>query len=60
MLHKCVFTSVLFAVTTVTSLQGQESMETHKQMHMVEYLGVRPSSTFSEAVRVGNTLYLSG
>ena len=60
MLHKCVFTSVLFAVTTVTSLQGQESMETHKQMHMVEYLGVRPSSPFSEAVRVGNTLYLSG
>lgn len=60
MIHKSVFAAALLAVTLTRPLVGQENTETHKQMHMVEYLGVRPSSPFSEAVRVGNTLYLSG
>ncbi|MDH3735045.1 MAG: Rid family detoxifying hydrolase [Gemmatimonadota bacterium] len=30
------------------------------QMHSVEYLGENPGLPFSEAVRVGNMLYLSG
>ena len=60
MLHKYTFAAALLTGAITHPLAGQENMETHKQMHMVEYLGVRPNSPFSEAVRVGNTLYLSG
>ena len=41
-------------------LAAQEHAEMAEMMHSVEYLGGRPNSPFSEAVRVGNVLYLSG
>ena len=56
MIHKPVFTAVLLAGALAHPLAGQEN----KQIRMVEHLGVRPNSPFSEAVRVGNTIYLSG
>ena len=43
-----------------TPLAAQEHAEMAEMMHSVEYLGGRPTSPFSEAVRVGNVLYLSG
>lgn len=43
-----------------TPLAAQEHAEMAEMMHSVEYLGGRPGSPFSEAVRVGNVLYLSG
>jgi len=43
-----------------TPLAAQEHAEMAEMMHSVEYLGGRPNSPFSEAVRVGNVLYLSG
>ncbi len=43
-----------------TPLAVQEHAEMAEMMHSVEYLGGRPNSPFSEAVRVGNVLYLSG
>ncbi|WP_419161157.1 RidA family protein [Candidatus Palauibacter sp.] len=39
---------------------AQEHDQMAETMHSVEYLGGRPNSPFSEAVRVGNVLYLSG
>ena len=41
-------------------LAAQEHEPMHDRMHSIEYLGGRPNSPFSEAVRVGNILYLSG
>ena len=53
--------SVAGAVTTGrTPLAAQEHAEMAEMMHSVEYLGGRPNAPFSEAVRVGNVLYLSG
>ncbi|WP_419860581.1 RidA family protein [Candidatus Palauibacter sp.] len=43
-----------------TQATAQEHAEMSAMMHSVEYLGGRPNSPFSEAVRVGNVLYLSG
>ena len=48
--------SLAFAVAMPLSAQEQGSM--HQQMHSVEYLG--EGGLLTEAVRVGNTLYLSG
>ena len=48
------------AVALPTPLAAQEHDEMAEMMHSVEYLGGRPNSPFSEAVRVGNVLYLSG
>ena len=48
------------ALTPATPLAAQEHAEMAEMMHSVEYLGGRPNSPFSEAVRVGNVLYLSG
>ena len=48
------------ALTPATPLAAQEHAEMAEMMHSVEYLGGRPGSPFSEAVRVGNVLYLSG
>lgn len=48
------------ALTPATPLAAQEHAEMAEMMHSVEYLGGRPDSPFSEAVRVGNVLYLSG
>lgn len=39
---------------------AQEHNQMAEMMHSVEYLGGRPNSPFSEAVRVGNVLYLAG
>ncbi|MCY3699758.1 MAG: RidA family protein [Gemmatimonadetes bacterium] len=48
------------ALMPATPLAAQEHAEMAEMMHSVEYLGGRPNSPFSEAVRVGNVLYLSG
>ncbi|WP_419856763.1 RidA family protein [Candidatus Palauibacter irciniicola] len=48
------------ALVPSTPLAAQEHAEMAEMMHSVEYLGGRPNSPFSEAVRVGNVLYLSG
>jgi len=40
--------------------QGQRMQEMRQQMMSVEYLGENPAYPFSEAVRVGRMLYLSG
>ena len=48
------------AVALPTPLAAQEHEAMAEMMHSVEYLGGRPNSPFSEAVRVGNVLYLSG
>lgn len=48
------------ALTPTTPLAAQEHAEMAEMMHSVEYLGGRPDSPFSQAVRVGNVLYLSG
>ena len=48
------------ALVPSTPLAAQEHAEMSEMMHSVEYLGGRPNSPFSEAVRVGNVLYLSG
>ena len=49
-----------FAPLVAPPLAAQEHAEMAEMMHSVEYLGGRPNSPFSEAVRVGNVLYLSG
>lgn len=48
------------ALAPARPLAAQEHAEMAEMMHSVEYLGGRPNSPFSEAVRVGNVLYLSG
>ncbi len=48
------------ALAPATPLAAQEHAEMAEMMHSVEYLGGRPGSPFSQAVRVGNVLYLSG
>ncbi len=56
MTAKHILAAAFLATTIVLPLSAQE----HEEMHSVEYLGVRPNAPFSEAVRVGNLLYLSG
>ena len=46
------------ALGLATPLAAQEHAEMAEMMHSVEYLG--GGANFSEAVRVGNVLYLSG
>ena len=46
------------ALVPATPLAAQEHAEMAEMMHSIEYLG--GGSNFSEAVRVGNVLYLSG
>ena len=46
------------ALVPAAPLAGQEHAEMAEMMHSIEYLG--GGSNFSEAVRVGNVLYLSG
>ncbi len=48
------------ALVPVAPLAAQDHDRMAEMMHSVEYLGGRPNSPFSEAVRVGNVLYLSG
>ncbi|WP_420634136.1 RidA family protein [Candidatus Palauibacter sp.] len=48
------------AAPLAVPLAAQEHDEMRETMHSIEYLGGRPNSPFSEAVRVGNVLYLSG
>lgn len=46
------------AIVPATPLAAQEHAQMSEMMHSVEYFG--RGSNFSEAVRVGNLLYLSG
>ena len=50
----------LVVSSPIAAQEGEEHGEMHDHMTSVEHLGGRPNSPFSEAVRVGNTLYLSG
>lgn len=51
---------VLAAPVAAQEHEHEEMHEQHMQSMSVEYLGGRPGGAFSEAVRVGNTLYLTG
>ncbi len=52
--------AAVVAAAVAMPLAAQEHHEMHDEMHSLEFLGARPNSPFSEAVRVGNMLYLSG
>lgn len=53
-------TALFVALAAPVAAQEHEHEERHDDMHSVEYLGENPGLPFSEAVRVGNMLYLSG
>jgi reactive intermediate/imine deaminase len=51
---------ILLAGAAPLAAQEHQHEEMHQQMVSVEYLGENPGLPFSEAVRVGSVLYLSG
>lgn len=60
MIRRHLFSTALLTAAVALPLAAQEHEEMHEQMMTVEHLGSSPNGPFSEAVRVGHMLWLSG